>query len=432
MNEKKWVATIRDNRWTVAKIECNKMRINICQLKEFNHYEIQNVDSHIDSITEDSMEMALSNDPSGQNSEELILALKNWLKQNKIPVKKLSFALSCPGVITRVITIPVLSDKDLEKLLTEQVDQYFTFNISDYLIDYRILQKVTEKEQERYRILLVAIPLTEWEKQWHIWSALGFTPKVTDLNADCLARLYSRLIAKNHTGQETLEDLAIVDIGADRVEFLLLDQGVVFLYSDMEISLEEIHKLAAEFNSFTEESRDAYENYISQADEESQMLLENESKKQQVHEETIEDSGFVVEKGGYQEEPLKLDDSGLHESTGDYSFENEQSRRLEVYQNEIEDRLFPIFNALHDYLTFFSTRHFGKSVDKIFITGEESNIPFIETLFEKNMGIETKRGFPNQWRPTYKKRFFKKKVTSISDEQLSNYGSLYGLAMRDD
>jgi len=56
---------------------------------------------------------------------------------------------------------------------------------------------------------------------------------VVDLAADGLARLYSQLALvaakkKNPTDSEEPLDLAIVELSADRAEFILLEHGVLF------------------------------------------------------------------------------------------------------------------------------------------------------------------------------------------------------------
>lgn len=363
MSRKKWVAVINGNRWVVAKISRSKHGLTIDQLAELNKTESAPKEDSL--IAEQVTEYKGDTAEVKANSAEIlrISALKDWLKDNKVPLKKLDIALSCPGVITRMVTLPNLSEKDLEKLLTEQVDQYFTLNISDYVVDYRILERIREDEQERLRVLLVALPLTEWEKQWKLWEELGFAPKVTDFSADCLCRLYQRLSGWGDKDQLPALDLAIVDLGTDRVEFVLVEHGVFFLYSDMEISLEDL---------------------------------------------TLPDEGLKVP-GEIQE----LANESTESST-------------EVYEKDLEDRLYPIFTTLSEFLNFFASRHYGKSVDQIFITGECADHPQLEELFEKNMGIRSKVGFPKDWKPKFKKKAIN------SDDHWMKYGSLYGLAFRED
>ncbi|TWH60643.1 type IV pilus assembly protein PilM [Desulfitobacterium sp. LBE] len=352
IRKKKWVALVHGQHWTVAKVSRHGNKLKIHGLFEYRGEGL--APEGMNMVTE--QEEVLGQTQAGQGAALGLRGLKQWAAKERIPLKKLNYALSCPGVITRMITLPVLSYKDLEKLLTEQVDQYFTLNIFDYLVDYRILERIKEEDQERLRVLLVAIPFSEWSKQWQIWEQLGVTPKVTDFAADSLCRLYSRLSKwEENKRQASARDLAVVDLGADRVEFVLLEHGVLFLYSDMGISLDGLNE--------QDEAKERTEG-VDGADR--------------------------------------------------------------VYQSELEDNLVPVFNALSEFLNFFASRHYGKTADQIFITGECADFPGLEEIFERNMGIQAKVGFPGDWMPV-----FNKKSRHLVNQGIK-YGSLYGLAFRED
>ncbi|KTE89964.1 pilus assembly protein PilM [Desulfitobacterium hafniense] len=365
---------MNENRWVVAKVSRKKNNLVIYHLAELNRAElIPEEERAAPNRQYEHLAAATEKMPVDWHSP----ALKSWLRKNKVSVKKLGITLSCPGVITRMVTLPQMSNKDLEKLLSEQVDQYFTLNISDYVVDYRILEKVQEEDQVRLRVLLVAVPLDEWEKQWKLWESIGFAPKVADFSADCLCRLYHRLGGWGGSkNQVPILDLAIVDLGTDRVEFILMEHGVFFLYSDMEISLGEL----------------------------------NDQK-------VLNESSLIEELNETRKPPEPIE---LNESI-------EPMDSVEVaYPNELEDRLLPVFNTLSEFLNFFASRHYGKSVDQIFITGECANYENLEELFERNMGIQSKVGFPEDWKPKFKKKY------RNYAEHWMKYGSLYGLAIRED
>lgn len=273
-----------------------------------------------------------------------------------------------------MITLPLMSAQDLDKLLTEQVDQYFTLNISDYVVDYRVLERLIEDEEMRQRVLLAALPKYQWQALCSEWEIIGFKPKVVDLAADGLARLYSQLALNGKSKKNTAEleaplDLAIVELSADRVEFILLEHGVFFLYSDLEVSLNELDQVATAVNGTTQEL------------------------------------GHGQREAG---------DSDL------------QTSRLQAWAKaEIESTLGNVLQSVSEFFGFFAARHFGKSIDRIYLTGDYSNLPFLQEIFETNLEIVTQVGFPNAWRPRFSKKM------SIHQENGMKYGSLYGLALRE-
>lgn len=443
LSKKKWVATVRDNKWVVAKVSQRKGSLSLLRLEEFDKNEyILEEENNPTQKTTDSLrnESELDEEGVGQEDSELTL-LKGWLKKNKIPHKKLQLAFSCPGVITRVITIPELKKKDLEKLLTQQVDQYFTLDVSDYVIDYRILEKVEEEGQKRLRVLLVAIPLPEWEKQWDLWTNIGFTPKVIDFAADCICRIYRRLSGwDDKKDYVPVSDIAILDLGKDRVEFVLMEHGVFFLYSDMEIDLGDL--------DFVEKSSLSSERASNSEPEDSEVAQEHNGnlftrdvvdKVEPLEMREVRESEISSDFEGFQEYGTAINSEinkgvaqGQEEISNSFMFSEQRENfnlgenGIAQEQNELEDRLFPVFNALREFLNFFASRHFGKSVDQIFLTGECADYPGLEEIFERNTGIQTKVGFPNEWKPQFHKNLKDK------EGQWMKYASLYGLAIRED
>jgi type IV pilus assembly protein PilM len=299
----KWLAVIQDNHWLVAKVKKHKQNLKIIRISEFN--------------------------------EEMDLSLRQWLLKEKVPLKHLNIAFSCPGVITRMITLPLLSRKDLDELLTEQVDQYFTLNIKDYIVDYRIVGIFEEDGRKRQQILLAALPRYQWELLWNILQEAGVKPKAVDLAADCLSRLYGK-------GQSlTIEDMAIINLDRERIEFVLLEKGLFFLYADTQLSLEEL-------------------------------------------------------------------------------------RQMPVGMQEVESNIMPVLRTLEEFMNFFAVRHFGKQIDHIYLTGEYADLPNLQDIFQVNLEIETSIGFPGGWQAG-----FGKQVQEYSKNWMK-YGSLYGLALRED
>lgn len=439
MSRKQWVALIRGSNWTVGKVSRNLDKMTVYHLTEFNFEPLTSRENNKGSILDESKES--SQEQAEDNKNEYFANLKKWLKKQRIPLKKLKIALSCPGVITRVITIPELKKKDLEKLLTQQVDQYFTLDVSDYVIDYRILEKVEEDGQKRLRVLLVAIPLPEWEKQWDLWTNIGFTPKVTDFAADCICRLYRRLSGwddkKDHV---PVSDLAIIDLGKDRVEFILMEHGVFFLFSDMEIDLGDLN-FAQKTSPFSEPDV-ASQSLSSENTQEYGGNLELDEPTEPVEpleigraQESDISPGFEVfqeygtsiisvkEEGRSQGQEEILDTSRFSEQrVGFLHGENEIIQE----QDELENRLFPVFNALREFFNFFASRHFGKTVNQIFLTGECADYPGLEEIFQRNVEIPIRVGFPGEWKPKFKKKVRDK------EGQWMKYASLYGLAIRED
>lgn len=391
-NRKLSVAVIQGQKWTLGQIIRDRNKLKVLKISQ---YSMEHNDKHVIDLM--SFENSVANDSdttigSGLSDPEPIAKLRAWLKQQKVPLKKLKLAFSCPGTITRIITLPKMSNKDLNKLLTEQVSQYFTFNIDDYLVDYRIVDVFEEEGQKRQRILLAALPMFQWKQFCTNLDSLGLKPSVIDLTADSLSRLYGKLsrskipfkilpeisfkmpvkIPFKKPSRKILQkiddlndqalDMAIVDLGTERVEFVILEKGLFFLYSDQEVVLEGLSTMNLA-QSTVSEGKDS------------------------------------------------LEEENLHKNN---SYE------------ELEEALTPVLRTLGEFVTFFAARHYGKSIDKIFLTGELADLPSITKIFETSLEVETQQGFPGDWTPDFVRQAQEHK------QDWMKYGSLYGLAMRED
>lgn len=381
--QKQWLAVVRGNHWVVAKVARSKLKLDILRLSEFRFESASDIEPDSDSELANGLEPIGEDFPvqkdglqeeKPSNVRKRSDSLKAWLHKNRVPIEKLRLAVSCPGVITRMITLPLMAYQDLDKLLTEHVEQYFTLNISDYVVDYRVLDRFVEDGEIRQRVLLAALPKYHWETLWSEWEEIGFKPKVVDLAADGLARLYSQLTLNDKTKKnldetETSHDLAIVELSADRVEFILLEHGVFFLYSDLEVSLRDLDQVTTTIRST------------------------NQSGPEQP-----EDA-----------ETLDLQTAKLHAWA----------------KTEVETTLGNVLQSLSEFFSFFAARHFGKSIDRIYLTGDYSDLPFLQEIFQADLEVYTQVGFPNAWRPR-----FSRKITTLQKNGMK-YGSLYGLAMRE-
>jgi Tfp pilus assembly PilM family ATPase len=234
--KKSWLALISDNNLIVARVAVGRNKVmKVTFLSEYK-------------VSAESRQ-------SGEVTNQELAHLKNWFQDQRIPLKKLKITVSSLGLITRVINLPRMSNDDLEKLIFLNANQYFTINIHNYIIDYRILVNYRENEKQMFKVLLAAFPKERMQKIWSFCQYLGFEPNVIDLTADCLTRIFSQLIDNNQIDNNQIKsqticspestqsasgsgNVAIISLQAKQIEFLLLEDAIFFLYSDMEFDME--------------------------------------------------------------------------------------------------------------------------------------------------------------------------------------------------
>lgn len=386
----KWLALVRDEHWYIMKVARSKNYMKIMRVADIDLSQTKVEDG----VSLDPQLTGERVEPEKEKSlvlEESARRLQHWLKKEKMRNKELSITFTCEGVITRIIVLPHLSRKDLNKLLTEQVDQYFSMNIEDYLVDFRILENFIEDGQPRIRVLLAAIPKEQWENFWTICQGAQLRPQVVELAADSIARVYIWSALSSKQGQKYLKR---GDLGIKSKQSMLTQLSKV-LEDKLPASLQT--KLTLPKNRIVQKKPNTQE--------------------------TIEDMVIVSLNKGRTE--IVLLENGISFLYSDFKLS--RSNTLDPNAEILwENVLVPLFQVLIEFNNFFASRHFGKIIDSFYLTGELADIPGITEMFEDNVGVSAKIGFPKFWRP---------KFTGQAKNLQANwmkYADLYGLALRED
>lgn len=385
-----WVAVVRDGRWLVAKVIQHKKSMEIEYLREF----VQTRSSTNGTISEDAGQV-----------EETEPQLKEWLSQEKIPLRKLKIAFSSRGLITRVIVLPEISKKDLEQLMSEQVEQYFTLNIQDYLVDYRVLEHFSEDGQLRQRVLLAAVPKPVWEPFLQTCQTMGWQPKTVDLAVDCLVRIYTMAASMSLGGSRSLK------------------AGRRRQHSFIRSSQQVVQKLRAKMPlSFQKNLSYPQSAVLKPSDGWTKRF--GLSPSQKGLNQRLADIVIVALNLGRVE--IVILENGVFFLYSDLEFSWQGSDRADVLLPVLEEALVPVFRVLAEFINFFAARHFGKAIDELYLTGEYADVPVMIDLFTENLGIPTSVGFPTGWQPSFTKK------AKEQGQNWMKYADLYGLALRED
>ncbi len=332
---KHWLAVIRGNDFIVARVAVRKN-------KEMKIHFLVKYPGKIP--------MTIDTDEAGRQE---LKELKKWLQELNIPLRKLKIAISSLGLITRVVDLPQMSHYDLENLMTNHIDQYFTIQVSNYLIDYRVLNKYWENDKQMFNVLLGAFPMERMEYVLELCKLLGFEPSVVDLTADCDSRIYGHLSRKNILNEAVVGgegsstgDMAIISLHEDKVEFVLLRAGQFFLYSDMEIDIRTLIEKYEErivhpkeglaTYSVDKENTDKISTYLNDEDETKELSaylggetqVESKNDNHDVMEKKSEAEG-IIDLSSYDEEKIEL--YGLMDEDVDYELESGLIDSQEVF-----------------------------------------------------------------------------------------------------
>jgi len=165
----------------------------------------------------------LSESPLDQ--EEMAQAIVNTVNSIKISTKYVSIALPENQVYTRVIDMPVISDKELASAIYWEAEQYIPVPLQTVTIDWQILKRpATPAEGSKMQVLLVGAPTLLINKYQRILSLTGLT--IVSVETEILSSIRSLILGAN------FPNTIIVHIGAISTSIAIVKGGIiVFVYT---------------------------------------------------------------------------------------------------------------------------------------------------------------------------------------------------------
>lgn len=164
----------------------------------------------------------LSESPLDQ--EEMAQAFKQLRNEGKITTKFAHIALAENQVFTKVIEMPVLSDKELSSAIRWEAEQYIPAALTTMTLDYIVLKQVQTNAGPRMLVLLVAAPTTLIGRYQHVLDMAGMS--IASVETEILS------IVRSALPEEAAPTTFIIHIGALSTSFAITQQSIpIFTYS---------------------------------------------------------------------------------------------------------------------------------------------------------------------------------------------------------
>lgn len=134
------------------------------------------------NITEYTSSIIIPTPPSGIQSEspldhqEIAKLLSKCVSEAKIGTNYVNIALPESQVFTKVIDLPVLSDKELSNAIYWEAEQYIPAQLDTMTLDWSVLHRPPEaKTEEKMQVLLVAAPVQLVKRYQNILQLAGLS-----------------------------------------------------------------------------------------------------------------------------------------------------------------------------------------------------------------------------------------------------------------
>lgn len=186
------------------------------------------------------------------NQGVVVDAIRNLVSRNRVRQKECAISVSGYSVIVKRITLPLMTDQELEENLQWEVQQHIPFDINDVYIDKEILAR--QAQMGTMDVLLVAAKREMVNEYMAVARDAGLSPKVVDVDSFCLQNMYETA----YGGGEPGETVALLDLGASITSILIISDGVTAFTRDISMGGHQITEEIQKQLSITYEEAEAY------------------------------------------------------------------------------------------------------------------------------------------------------------------------------
>ncbi len=172
------------------------------------------------------------------NSTAIVQAIQELLAELKVKTKDVAIGVSGHSVIIKKISMPRMSQEELEEAIQWEAEQHIPFDIKDVNIDTQILKPDANDATGQMDVLLVAAKKDMINDYTTVVSEAGLHPIVVDVDAFAVQNCFSA----NYDVPQN-ETVVLINAGAAVVNINILSGGVTTFTRDVTIG----------GNQFTEE-----------------------------------------------------------------------------------------------------------------------------------------------------------------------------------
>lgn len=260
------------------------------------------------------------------------------IQEEKVKAKRAIVTVQSSSVIKRELVLPKVKEEELNSIVNIEIEQYLPIMLSDYLIDYKVLEEFEEDNVKKVRILVVIAPKALVERYLKLIKELNLKPYVLDVNSNVISKLFSSDMLINSENYSFDKTVAVIDLGSEQINVNIISKGILSFSRLINSGGRELDiNIANSFNL---------------------NLIEAEKRKI---------------------ETIDLFENGI-DMTSAQVLNNVARNTIDIWIEEIDK----IFN-------YYTSRSLGNKIDYIYLYGGSSNLKAIEDYFTKKLNITTKK-----------------------------------------
>jgi type IV pilus assembly protein PilM len=161
-------------------------------------------------------------------AERLVERVRELIAINKVRERKCAVSLSGHSVIIKKISLPEMTEAELEDSIQWEAEQYIPFDIKDVYVDAEIID--TDVGQGQMDVLLVAAKKAVIDDLSDVVREARLDPIVVDVDAFALYNCF-----ENNFDVPEDETIALINVGASTINIQVVADGVPAFTRDLTI-----------------------------------------------------------------------------------------------------------------------------------------------------------------------------------------------------
>ncbi len=210
----------------VTGVDIGSSAVKVCQLQKTGKgYNLVALGSA--ALPAGSVEDGILQEP-----DEVGKIIADLFKNLKIKNSKVGISISGYSVIVKKINLEVMKEEELAEYINSEAEQYIPFDIDEVYLDFQDL-KTAGEDGERTDIMLVAAKKEVIDDYLDMLQEQKLKPVLVDVDGFALENIWETIT-------ENSENVALVDIGASKMNINIIADGASVLARDVAVGSDQL------------------------------------------------------------------------------------------------------------------------------------------------------------------------------------------------
>ncbi len=210
----------------VTGVDIGSAAVKVCKLQKTGKgYTVMAIGSA--ALPEGSVEDGVLQEP--EEVGKIIATLFNNLK---IKNSKVGISISGYSVIVKKINLEVMDQEELAEYIKSEAEQYIPFDIDEVYLDFQDLETGGENG-DRTDVMLVAAKKDVIDDYLDMLQEQKLKPVLVDVDGFALENIWE-------TSTRSTENVALIDIGASKMNINILSEGASVLARDVVVGSDQL------------------------------------------------------------------------------------------------------------------------------------------------------------------------------------------------